>query len=734
MARFTRRQFLATGALAGGGLVIGSLLLRPTSHGDRAALAVRGDEVLLNTWVKLAPDGTATIYVPHTEMGQGILTSLPMMLAEEMDLAWEQVVVEQAPCDSAFANADLVQAYVMPGWDVPEPLVGLVRLGTLKIAELMNMQLTGGSTSVRYTGQVGMRRAGAAARAVLLEAGAGRLGVDAAECSTEPGFVVHSASDRRLGYGELAADAAGIAPPKKPVLKDPAAYRLVGTNVPRVDLPSKVDGSAQYGIDARLPGMRYAAIQAAPVFGSTIAAVDAAPALALRGVERVIELEDAVVVVADRYWRAKKGLDALDITWDTGDRAAISSASIGELHDALLADEEKLEDDVETGDAAAAFAAADRVVESRYALPYLAHATMEPMNCTASWKDGMLDVWSGMQNMLTGRAVAAKAAGLPMEQVRVHPVMLGGGFGRRGSNTLDYVEQAVKVALQLEHPVKLVWSREEDIRRDAYRPAVRSRMRAALDAGGDAVAFQHEYIGHNEPVEAAHIPYAIPNQRIRVAPDETHVPFGPWRSVAHSQHAFFSESFADELAHAAGEDPLAWRLARLEARPRLAQVLERVAEMSGWGKPLPDGHALGIAVQESFGSVVAETVEVVIDEDALSVVRVCCAADTGEVIHPDSLEGQLQSGILFGLTAALYGEITIENGAVVQSNFPDYPMLHLAQSPEIEIALMPSGAPIGGAGEIGTPPVAPALANAIFTATGKRLRALPLTRAGFRVV
>ena len=731
MARFTRRQFLATGLIAGGGLAIGTVLLRPGSLDQAAALVVDPDEVLLGLWIKLAPDGTATIYVPHAEMGQGVLTSLPMMLAEEMDLAWEQVRVEQAPADPAFANRDLARAYVFGGWNVPGPLVGAIDYTSVKLAELYHLQLTGGSSSVRRTGHHGMRRAGAAAREVLVAAAARRWDTDPSALRSERGEVLHP-DGRRLGYGELASEAAAIDLPERPTLKDPASYQIVGTSVPRVDLPAKVDGSAVYGIDVQLPELRYAALAAIPAFGGSVKRFDAAKALALPGVEAVIEIEGGVAVVADRYWRAMKGVEALQIEFDGGPHANASSASIRAEHDAALASG-SFESDRDLGDVDEALAGAATELERSYAVPYLAHATMEPMNCTAWFHDGRCEIWAGLQANLESRAYAADKAGLPFEQVTVHPLLLGGGFGRRGGAWIEYVGQAIEIAKQVPHPVKLVWTREDDIRHDAYRPATVSHLRAGLDAQGRPVAWQQDFLPKHDPADATQIPYAIPNQRVRHTDDPTHVPYGPWRSVDHTQHAFFIESFVDELAHEAGRDPLEYRLALLSDAPRHRRLLERLGEHVSWGRPLAGGRGRGVALVESFGSIVAEVVELTVQESAVRVDRVVAFADTGEVIHPDSLRGQLEGGILFGLTAALFGEITIEEGAVVQRNFPDYEMIRLATTPEIETILAPGPGPIGGAGEIGTPPIAPALANALFAATGKRVRELPLVKQGFRV-
>ncbi|MFK7898277.1 MAG: molybdopterin cofactor-binding domain-containing protein, partial [Myxococcota bacterium] len=657
MSGITRRQFIATGLLAGGGLALGTALFHKKDLSDVRDLAVSGDEILLNTWVKLAPDGKATVYVPHAEMGQGILTSLPMMLADEMDLAWSQVEVVQAPAKMPFVNRGLLRGYIFGDWNVPEPLSPVIDLASLKVAELMAMQLTGGSTSVRFTGQFGMRRAGAAARSVLVQAAAEEWGVEAETLETREGVIYHAASDRSAPYADFAARAAELDLPKQPTLKTPDQLNLVGTNVPRVDLPDKVNGRAAYGIDAELPNMRYAAIAPVPAFGGTVTRFDATDALALPGVEQVFEIEGAVAVVADKYWRAKKGLAALKVEFGPGTRGPVTTASLLAEQDAALAGDE-LEIDVEVGDTDAAWSEAAELIEGSYSVPYLAHATMEPMNATAWMHDGECEVWTGAQNNLGAAKTISDTCGLPMEKITVHPMLLGGGFGRRGSSTMDYASQAVQIAMQVPHPVKLIWTREDDLRHDAYRPAQRSNLRGALDGEGRPLAWQHDFVGKHEPVEATIPPYAIPNQRVRYAEDKAPVPFGPWRSVDHSQHAFFIESFIDELAIKAGADPLAYRLDLLKDSPRHRKVLELAAERAGWNEPIGPGRGRGIALCESFGSVVAEVVEVTVTNGDVEVDRVIVAADTGEVIHPDALEAQLESGVIYGLTAALYGEIT----------------------------------------------------------------------------
>ena len=727
--KITRRQVLVSGAAVGGGLVLGAFMV----DGDvrKQARKIHGEdgEFFLHTWIRVANDGTVTVLVPHSEMGQGVHTSLPMMLAEEMDADWEKVRMEQAPAHPTFANPSLPRGFILPG-DVPGLFNDMVDYATLKTAQLMNLQLTGGSTSLRYTGRYGMRQAGAAARWMLAKAASKRWQVPQAEIEVAQSILSHPATGKELGFGDLAAEASTLDPPNKLELKSPADYSIVGQSKPRVDIPDKVVGKPVYGIDVEPEGLRYAAVAHIPVFGGAVRSYDASKALAEPGVETVVEVEGGIAVIAEKYWTAQKALRALEIEWDDGGNGEVSSEDILRRQVADIEGGE-LDVDREEGDAEGALAAAANRVEATYSVPYLAHAAMEPLNCTAWVRPDGCDVWAGVQNLLAARAQAADVTGLDPDTIDVHPVMLGGGFGRRGMFSLDYIRQGVDIARQVPYPVKMIWSREDDMRHDAYRPAITARLTAALDDSGSPSAWLNDHIGKNEPSEAAHIPYAIANTRIRYGEDPTHVPFGTWRSVAHSQHAFFTESFFDEVATAGGRDPYELRRELLADRPDMVAVLDAAAKSADWGSPLPEGSGRGIAIVESFGSIVAEVAEVTVDpESGVKVDRIVCAADTGEVIHPDGLTAQLESGIIFALSAALYGEITIKNGRVVERNFPDYPMMKMADTPVIETVLVPSGRPIGGAGEVATPPVAPAVANALFAATGRRVRELPLRKAG----
>ena len=496
----------------------------------------------------------------------------------------------------------------------------------------------------------------------------------------------------------------------------------------RFDIPSKVDGSAKYGIDAEVDGMLYAAIARVPVHGGTITSIDDAAALAMPGVKKVCNLGYAYAVVADKYWRAKTALEAVEIEFDGGGNEFLNSDAIfARFNDDLKVLE--LEYDIEEGDVDGA---EGELVEADYAVPYLAHACMEPMNCTAWVRDGVCDIWTGTQAPLMARTAAATAAGLEPENVTVHNHMLGGGFGRRIHAENDYVAPAVEIAVMAGAPVKTIWSREEDMRFDEYRPAVVSRFAAKLGDDGMPTAWQNRYSDKREPVEAPLIPYTIAAQSIGFVRSQSHLKLGPWRSVDHSQHAFFTESFIDELAHAANADPLKYRLSLLKDAPRHANVLQKAADAAGWYAGVRDGRAMGLAVHESFGSIVAHVAEVSVNSDAMiQVHRISSAVDCGEAINPDNVESQIESAIIYGMTAACYGEITVENGQVVEGNFPEYEMVRLAEVPDISIQIIESGAPLGGLGEPGLPPTAPAMTNAIYALTGVRVRKLPIRHYDF---
>jgi isoquinoline 1-oxidoreductase subunit beta len=719
-----RTWLIGTGAVMGGALGVGVLGL----VGRNAYFAHRAKEIarpsLLAGWISIAPDDVVTVYIPHSDMGQGSLTALAMMAAEELDVAWSQVRAEQAPADPAFANRYFIEGFLLNGKEAP----GFARSGATlafgEIGRLAHMQVTGGSASVRFTGQMGLRAAGAAAREMLVAAAAAQLGVPATELTTRDGRVTHAASKRTLRYGELVQRAAEMSTPSHVKLKQRSEFHLIGTAPPRMDIPAKVTGRTKYGIDVSLPGMLVATVMAAPVHGERLLRVDEAPALAVRGVRKVIQLPTSVAVIADGYWAARTGLAALEPEFTSGPSAQVSSESISARFNAAL----------DTGEAKKIHAQGDPAtvsgtrIAATYTVPFLHHATMEPINVTAMWDAGKLKVWGSEQDALGARANLAEVSGLAIADVEFTPMSVGGGFGRRSAPKKDHLAQAVRIARAMEPaPVKLIWSREEDFAQGAYRPAVATRIEAILDDKGQIQAWQQRFIDSPELVnEGFPLPYAIANQRIDAVPAPTHVRYGAWRSVAHSQHGFFTESFIDELAAAAKKDPLEFRRMHVPADSRHRRVLDEVARRAGWGTPLPAGHGRGIALVESFGSVVAEVIEVSMEVNMPKVHRVTAVVDCGFVVHRDTGAAQVQGAIVMGLSAALGEAITIKDGAVVQRSFPDYPILRMEQVPLIEVSFIESDGPLGGLGEVGLPPVAPALVNAVFAASGTRVRGLPV--------
>jgi len=750
-----RRRFLITAGVVGGVLAIGAWRF----YGERdrlsppAELTPNDGDAILTGWLKIDTDGNVVVQVPRQEMGQGISTSLPMLVAEELDADPAQVRFEQAIVSPLYANATLLGDGVPMRPDDTGLLAALMRTSQFKLGEVLGIQATGGSTSVRDAWST-MRRAGAAARAMLVQAAANRFNVPTAQCSVANGVVEHAASGQRASFGELALDAAIVPIPHDAALKSPAQFKLLGTPQKRLDIPAKVDGSANFGIDVRIPGMLYAAIAQSPVFGGGVNTFDASKALTRKGVKGVFNLPAtstsaaAIAVVAEHYWQARKGLAEVSIDWDVGANAGHDTDDQKSRYLQLLFDGDARTYD-SAGDVDAALAAAARPVTADYFVPYLAHAAMEPLNCTAVIRDAThCEVWVGNQAPTLVRWFAAKAAGLDSDNVTVHTPYLGGGFGRRSE--VDVVMQAVMLAAQLpDIPVQLIWSREEDTRQDVYRPMAAARFNAALDSNGDIDGWHNRIIGQSciagitarlMPAAASDImkdkttsegafdlPYSLPNRRVEHILTHEPVPVGFWRSVGHSYNAFFAESFIDECAHAAGKDPYEYRHGMLAHAPRHRKVLETAAQRSQWGAQLPDGHGRGIALAESFHSIVAQVAEVEIVDSTLSVKRVVCVIDCGFAVNPDTVVAQMESGIIFALSAALYGEITIKEGRVQQANFPQYDMVRLANTPEIEVHIIQSGTDhLGGVGEPGTPPLAPAVCNAIFAATGKRIRSLPI--------
>ncbi len=725
MGKWTRRGFIAAGLLGGGVLAVGVGIREGHRAPKLADMMTEEGETLVNVWVKLDQDNTITAIVPHSEMGQGVFTSMAQMLADEMDADWEKVTFEQAPAHEAYANYPLGREFIMGGAKVPGFVQDSLNGGFLRIAQSMGLQITGGSTAVRFTGMGGMRIAGAAAREMIVKAAAKTWNVSASELRTENSYVHADSLGLSAPYSDFALQAAKYAPPTQPQLKTVAEYKLMGQSLPRFDIPSKTDGTAEFGMDVDLSGMKYAAVMGPPVLGAETQSIDDTYARDMPGVLQILDKGTFVAVVADGYWQAENAIRQLDVTWsETGAEALNQTDIFTKMRSAIDAADGKGKEDVAIGNVARAEKDAARIYDAEYTVPFLAHAAMEPLNATAWVREGRVDLWSGLQNPLAVRDEIAGTFDFKKDDITVHNVMLGGGFGRRAMP--DYSLMAVEIAKEFDHPVKMIWSREQDTQQDWYRPASVSRFKAALDEEGMPLSWDNIFTEKHDPPEASHIPYKIDNQLIHYANAEHHVRFGPWRSVDHTQHGFFIESFVDELADQAGMDGYQYRRKLLEHSPRYTAVLDAAAKAANWGRDVPEGRGLGIALVDSFGTVVAQVVEVDVTGPEPNVVHVWCAADPGYAMNPDGFVAQIESGIIYGLTAALYGDITIENGAVVQSNFHDYPMLRIDQAPEISVEIINSGAKIGGGGEPGTPPIAPALANAVFAATGVRIRSQPI--------
>ena len=671
-----------------------------------------------------------TVYVPHIDMGQGTHTALAMLAAEELDADWSKVRTERAPGEKSFANQFLARGWIVA--DRKFPLVdAAVDMVFEEASRFINLQITGGSTAVRMTGRYGMRQVGAAARAMLVAAAATRWNVNASQLAARGGVVSDPGSGRTARFGELAEAAALLRVPHDAALKSPGRWSIVGTSPQRLDIPAKTDGSFAYGIDFKLPGLLHAAVRSAPVHGGRLVEVDLGPAERMTGVARALRLDRAVAVVAPSWWQARKALDALQPKFSNEGATVLDMADLHAEQDRVLASPGGSEL-VAVGDAHAALAAGSgRAVEARYRVPYLHHAAMEPVNVTAQFADGRLTVWGGEQDALGTKARLIELSGLGSDAVIFHGLPAGGSFGRRIPVSADYLEHIVPLALAVApQPVKLILSREEEFTHGAYRPALTTTMKAALGADGRPLAWSQAFLAAPTRNEGYGLPYAIPNQSIRSLAFATHIRTGTWRAVAHTQHAFWTESFVDELAHAAGQDPYEYRRALLAEASQARKVLETVAAKAGWGTPLPAGHGRGIAIAESYGTIVAHVIEASIGEHGVPRVhRVVAAIDCGTVVHPDTARQQIEGAILMGLGAALFEEITIEQGAVMQENFPDYPIMSMASAPEIEVHFLTSDGPWGGLGEPGLPPVAPALCNALFAATGKRIRTLPVTTA-----
>ena len=719
-----RRAFLVAGGLLGGGLALG-YFFTPNRLALRAVST--SEQVWLTSWVSVNADNSITVLLPQTEMGQGITTALPMMLAEEMEADWSLIDVRPAPAEETYVTDKVAQGFIMGRTEMPGSLQRLLDYAFYKAAGFRHLQLTGGSSSVRFTGHGGMRIAGAAAQEMLLRAAAGQWQVAQSECRAEASHIHHDASGRIARFADLASVAATFKPPVNPVLKRKQDYSLCGMSAPRVGLTEKVTGAPVYAIDLQLDNMKIAAIRHAPVFGGDVKSLVSDSVKNRPGITDVLQIPGAVVVTADNYWRANQALAGLEVEFSEGGNGDFSSEQMFEDFAAAL-DAGEYTVDHEQGDVNEAVSGGS-LMQAEYRAPFLAHAAMEPVNCVAWCHDGKLELWAGVQDPLGARALAAETAQMDMENAVLHPFQMGGSFGRKiGTFSGNFIRDAVHIALRADYPVKLVWSREEDIRHDYYRPAELSRFEARLNAAGEPLSWQNHYtdIGLNAGGEAAFIPYRIVRQQIARAPCETPVPVGYWRSVEHSYQGFFIESFIDELAQQAGADPLEYRLALLEGQSRYQDVLHLAAEKIGWGRSLPAQHGFGIAVVASFGSIVAEAALVDISGTRLKVKKIVAAVDSGEVIHPGIARDQVEGGIIYGLTAALYGSINIDRGRVAQSNFFDYRMLRMDNTPSLDVHFIESGAPLGGMGEVGTPPVAAAVCNAIFAASGQRIRRLPL--------
>jgi isoquinoline 1-oxidoreductase beta subunit len=751
----SRRRFLLGGLAAGGVLVVGCGLMPPRQRLRTAQpLPVSNGAVALNGWVALAPDGSVSVVVPRSEMGQGVHTALPMLLAEELDVPLSMVRLMQAPIDKIFGNVALMRDMLPFHPDERGAARDGAQWVLAKVSRELGIMFTGGSTSVKDAWGP-MREAGAVARAMLVAAAAAEWQVAVAECRTDAGFVIHR-SGRRASYGSLATRAASAGAgidPDDIVLKQPKDFKLIGTAQPRRDSAAKVNGSAAFGIDARPPGLLYAAVRMSPVVGGRIASLDAAAIRSLPGVVGVVDFSAAlgkhtgagagVAVIASSWWAAKQAAAALPLSWNEGDSAGLSSAAIFRQFAARLdADAGHVYHETGSQDAAAGAAT---TIRAEYRAPFLAHATMEPVNCTAQVSGGKVRLWASTQVPSIAVDMAAKVAGVAREDVSIEVMLLGGGFGRRLE--VDMVAQAVAAASGADgRPVQLIWSREDDMTHDVYRPAALARFSGSLDAAGRIVAYDnrsvsgsicHQYFPRNlglpgfGPDKTAaegefDMQYEIANQRIAHLIVDSAVPIGYWRSVGHSHNAFFKESFIDELAHAAGQDGAAFRRALLAKHPRHLAVLDAALARAG---AAPAGRAHGVALHQSFGSIVAQVAQVSVEGGQIRVHRVVCAIDCGIAVNPNIVAQQMESAVLFGLSAALAGEITLKDGRIEQTNFHDYPVLRIGQAPEVETIIIASAEPPEGVGEPGTPPIAPAVANALFVLTGQRLRSLPLRLA-----
>ena len=748
MKVFTRRRLVIGGGIVGAGLLaVGFWFARERDRlGSRTLFNVKPDQAGLNGWVKIARDNSVIVAVPRAEMGQGVQTALAMLVAEEMDARWSQVRVEEAPDDVVYRNVEILIDALPFSPEETGTVVDVAHWAAGKLGGVLGVLATGGSTSTRDA-WLPMRTAGAVARDLLLRAASRKAGVPVGELSVTDGEVRRQDGARVATFGELIGAVADLSAMPPPPLKRPSEFKLIGKPLPRLDIPAKVIGAATFGIDVRMPGLRYAAVQNAPTFGGEALSFKVKGELP-KNIDKVVIVPGGIAAIGSSWWRANKLLnEGVEVQWRPGPEPALDSASLWKRYAALM----------EAGQAPLTRTlgekskpAKSRQIEAIYQAPYLAHTAMEPMNCTARASRNSVEVWMPNQAPSLMRLAAAETAGLKQQQVTVHTTFLGGGFGRRAE--VDLVRQAVTCAMAMpDQPVQLLWSREQDIRHDCYRPMALARWRAELDTAGPtpklASVAKRQVAqspsdqfgvriaglpaqGSPESNAVENPPYAFPFYRLEAIVAEGSVPVGFWRSVGHSHTAFFDESFVDELALALGKDPFEFRRELLAGKPRHLKVLETAAREAAWGQKLPAGSGRGMALRPSFGSIVAQVAEVAVNGSTIQVKRVTCAIDCGPPVNPAIVRAQMESGIVYGLSAALYGEITLKDGAVEQANFPDYDALRLADAPAMSVHLVDTGSTyIGGVGEPGTPPIAPAVANAVFAATGKRLRSLPLRLA-----
>lgn len=716
--KLTRRDFLKISAAVGGGLVVGFSITAcdktTDSTTDKKIASNSADNQAAkfspNAWVTIGTDDQITVMVASSEMGQGIMTAISMLLADELDADWSKVKAEFAPARSVYRN----------------PLLG--------------QQVTGGSTAIRGFWNI-VRKAGAVAREALIQSAAQQWKVDGSSCKAIQGKIIHEASKRSLRYGELAVNAGKLPLPKSVLLKDPGEYTLIGKSTPRLDAPAKVDGSAIFGMDVQLPGLLTATIARCPVFGGKVKSFNSKAALKIKGVKKIAKVSNGIAIIAEHYWAAKLGLDALKVVWDMGPNATLDTKTIRKIFEDALDKGGVTEKN--TGNVDQGMKTATKKVEATYSVPYQAHACMEPMNATADVRKDQCDVYAPTQAQTGAQRTAMKITGLPEGNVFVHTTFLGGGFGRRSEQ--DFVVDAVECSKLMQKPVKVIWSREDDLMHDYYRPSTYNKLRGGIDAKGKISVWEHRIAGSSilarrfpaagslksgkdgtSTEGATNIPYNIENARVNYAMVNTAVPVGFWRSVGSSQNAFITECFMDELAALSGRDPLDVRLELMAKHPRHKTVLKLAADKAGWKNKPGAGRARGIAVAESFGSFVAQVAEVSIDRGKVRVHKIVCAIDCGVVVNPDTIHAQMESGIVYGLTAALKSEITIKQGRVQQTNFDSFALLGIHECPEIEVHIVKSSESPGGVGEPGLPPTAPAVANAVFALTGKPVRSLPI--------